>query len=95
MTKARLCAAGLALAAASSPVLAQGTPSPSCTASATVEQDACQKATDIFGFMAPQLGLAIAGGNAALGQGSTLGGLGHFAVGLRLNAVQGSIPDVE
>lgn len=58
-------------------------------------QDACQKAIDLFKYMAPQLGTAITGGNATLGQGGSLGGLGHFSVGLRVNAVQGSLPQVQ
>src|SRR5205085_2874134 len=55
-------------------------------------RDACQKAIDLFKYMAPQLGTAIAGGNPTLGQGGNLGGLGHFSAGIRLNAVQGNIP---
>lgn len=58
-------------------------------------QDACQKAIDLFKYMAPQLGTSITGGNATLGQGSSLGGLGHFSVGLRVNAVQGSLPQIQ
>lgn len=58
-------------------------------------QDACQKAIDLFQYLAPQLGISITGGNATLGQGGTLGGLGHFSVGLRVNAVQGSLPQVD
>jgi hypothetical protein len=58
-------------------------------------QDACQKAIDLFQYLVPQLGTAIAGGNATLGQGGTLGGLGHFLVDIRINAVQGSIPQVD
>lgn len=57
-------------------------------------QDACQKAIDLFQYLAPQLGVSITGGNATLGQGGTLGGLGHFSVGLRVNAVQGSLPQI-
>ncbi len=57
-------------------------------------QDACQKAVDLFNYMAPQLGVSVTGGNAILGQGGTLGGLGHFSVGLRGNIVQGSLPQV-
>jgi len=57
-------------------------------------QDACQKAIDLFQYLVPQLGISITGGNATLGQGSTLGGLGHFSVGIRVNAVQGSLPQV-
>jgi hypothetical protein len=58
-------------------------------------QDACQKAIDLFQYMAPQLGTLIAGGNPTLGQGSTLGGLGHFSAGLRVNVLQGSLPQVQ
>src|SRR5918999_2747562 len=57
-------------------------------------QDACQKAIDLFQYLAPQLGVSITGGNATLGQGGTLGGLGHFSIGLRINAVQGSLPQI-
>jgi hypothetical protein len=56
--------------------------------------DACLQAVDVYQFMAPQLGLALTGGNATLGQGGTLGGLGHFAVGIRANAFLGDRPDV-
>jgi hypothetical protein len=58
-------------------------------------QDACQKAIDLFQYMAPQLGTMIAGGNPTLGQGSTLGGLGHFSAGIRVNVLQGSLPQVQ
>ena len=68
----------------------------------TITQDACQKAVDLFQYMAPQLGTVIAGGNATLGQGGTLGGFATFpfphpklSVGFRVNALQGSLPDVE
>jgi hypothetical protein len=59
-----------------------------------IAQDACQQAYDVYQFIAPQLGLAIVGGNATLGQASTLGGLGHFSVGVRGNAFKGDLPDV-
>lgn len=88
--KARLFAAGLLVAAGANVASAQ---SSQCSAGAT--EDACQKSVDLFNFMAPQLGTAIAGGNAQLGQGGTLGGLGHFAIGLRANAIQGSVPDAQ
>lgn len=58
-------------------------------------QDACQKAIDLFKYLAPQLGTSITGGNATLGQGGSLGGLGHFSLGLRVNAVQGSLPQIQ
>ncbi|HJQ54186.1 MAG TPA: hypothetical protein VJ825_10110 [Gemmatimonadaceae bacterium] len=58
-------------------------------------QDACQKAIDLFQYLAPQLGTMIAGGNPTLGQGGNLGGLGHFSAGIRLNVLQGSLPQVQ
>lgn len=58
-------------------------------------QDGCQKAIDLFAFMAPQLGTSLAGGNATLGQASTLGGLGHFSLGLRANVLKGALPKVD
>src|SRR6185437_4637585 len=58
-------------------------------------QDACQKAIDLFKYMAPQLGTMIAGGNPTLGQGGNLGGLGHFSAGLRVNVLRGSLPQIQ
>ncbi len=58
-------------------------------------QDACQKAIDLFQYLAPQLSTSVAGGNATLGQAGSLGGLGHFSVGFRINALQGSLPQVQ
>ena len=57
-------------------------------------QDACQKAVDIFAFMTPQLGAGLVGGNATLGVAGTLGGPGHFSIGIRGNAMQGRVPQV-
>jgi len=62
--------------------------------SATIAQDACQQAFDVYQFMAPQLGLALTGGNATAGQGGVLGGLGHGSKGIRVNGFHGKIPDV-
>src|SRR5207237_9283981 len=58
-------------------------------------QDACQKAIDLFQYLAPQLGTAIASGNPTLAQGGNLGGLGPFSAGLRVNVLQGSLPQVQ
>ena len=68
---------------------------PAGTTAERVSQDACQKAIDLFQYLAPQLGTSIAGGNPTLGQGGTLGGLGHFSAGLRVNVVQGDLPQVD
>ena len=51
-------------------------------------------AVDIFQLMTPQLGLALAGGNATLGRGGALGGFPHFSVGLRAYVFKGDLPDV-
>ncbi len=57
--------------------------------------DGCQKAVDLYQYLNTQLGTLVAGGNATLGQGGTLGGLGHFSVGARVNLLKASIPDVQ
>ncbi len=96
MKKHVLIAAGLAFAGAGS-LQAQGLSAPVCPNSTTSQQyaqDACQQAYDLYQFLAPQLGLAVAGGNATLGSASTQGGLGHFSVGIRGNFFPGYIPDV-
>lgn len=77
---------------------AQGLSSPKCAGGgggsiALVAQDACQQAYDVYQLLAPQLGLALTGGNATAGQGGVLGGLGHFSVGARVNAFGGLIPN--
>lgn len=60
-----------------------------------IAQDACQKAIDLFHYMAPQLGAVLAGGNATQGLTGTLGGFGHFSVGIRGNIIQGAIPQLD
>ena len=57
--------------------------------------DACQKAIDLFKYMAPQLGVSLTGGNALLGTGSTVGGLGHAKFEVRVNGLWGSVPNVQ
>ncbi|HUQ19321.1 MAG TPA: hypothetical protein VM099_06875 [Gemmatimonadaceae bacterium] len=60
-----------------------------------VAQDACQKAIDLFNYMAPQLGAIVAGGSATQGYAGTLGGIFHFSAGIRGNGLKGSLPDVD
>jgi hypothetical protein len=58
-------------------------------------RDVCLRSKDVFSLLAPQLGAAITGGNAVLGQGGTLGGIGKFTVEARVTAVlNGDVPDV-
>src|SRR5688572_27592421 len=98
---ARILVASLVLACTVAPVLAaQGGVDSRCTDRVLVGednqgQDACQKALDLLNYMTPQLGTLIAGGNATIGQGGTLGGLGRFALSLRANAMRASLPDID
>jgi hypothetical protein len=67
---------------------------PRCSAGAVplATQDACQKAIDLFRFMAPQLGIAVIGGNPVLGSSGSLGGFGRVSLGVRANSVSGRLP---
>ena len=74
---------------------AQAATSPVCTVTPSAigsGRDICQKATDLFTFVVPQVGVAVAGGNAMPGEGGTLGGWGKRAASLRLVAVDGRLP---
>jgi hypothetical protein len=96
MKRHLLVVAGLSVFALASAGAQGGTRvCPTTTQSQQVAEDACQQAYDMYQFLAPQLGLILAGGNATLGQGSTLGGFGHFSIGVRVNAVQGAYPQVD
>ena len=98
---ARILVASFALACSMAPALmAQSAVDSRCTDPALVGssnegQDACQKTVDLLNYMTPQLGMLIAGGNATIGQGGTLGGLGHFTLSLRANAMRASLPDID
>lgn len=63
-----------------------------CAQAAIAFQDACQKTTDVFNYLTPQLAGAVAGGNATPGVVGTVGGLGHFWVGLRGTLLGGTVP---
>ena len=91
----RLVVSATLLVTAASAMHAQGKSAPDqqCATAVIELRDACQKSVDLFNYMAPQVGTAMAGGNATLGQASTLGGLGHFSLGVRVTAVDGAIPD--
>jgi hypothetical protein len=60
-----------------------------------ITSDACQKAVDLFKYMTPQLGVSLTGGNALLGTGGTVGGLGHARFEVRVNGLWGSVPNVQ
>jgi len=84
-----------ASALACTPVLLHAQASVNSQCVAGVTQDACQKGVDVFQYLAPQLGAVIAGGNATLGVGGTLGGLGRIYISGRANLVNSSIPRVD
>jgi hypothetical protein len=91
------CVVAAVLMVAGSGLQAQDLPSPVCPGQSLQErvaQDACQQAYDVYQLLAPQLGLALTGGNATAGQGGVLGGIGHFSVGVRGNVFSGLLPDV-
>ncbi len=54
--------------------------------------DVCRKAEDLFRFLVPQVGVAVAGGNPVPGEGGTMGGWGRRAFSLRLVGVDGYVP---
>jgi hypothetical protein len=85
--KFRVIVAGLLATAISAPMQAQSSACPSGTT-----QDACVKAVDLLNFMTPQLSTALVGGNPTLGQGGTLGGLGHFSIDIRASGFSADLP---
>lgn len=89
--------AGLLVAAGAAPLRAQGADAldPQCAGGALLMQDACQQATDLFRFLAPQLGGVVAGGNALLGDATTLGGRGRWAMEMRINTMLGGLPAID
>ena len=52
----------------------------------------CARAEDAVRTFHPLAGLIVSGGNPVLGSGGTLGGLGHFFVSARVNAVKVALP---
>ena len=90
--------AALTLLVSGAPALHAQSPSPQCNQIFT--GDACQKATDIFKYLAPQLGTLIAGGAPALGQNNVLTFVGggrvipQFSIGARVNLMSASVPDL-
>ena len=98
--KGRILAVAGLLAATATSVQAQASSCPAggdantiSGARANVVRDACIMGSDVFQLLGPQLGLALAGGNATLGQGGTLGGFPHFVVSARGNLLVGDLPD--
>jgi hypothetical protein len=60
----------------------------------SVTANARMQARDLFQYLAPQIAQSLVGGNVTLGQTSTVGGLGHFSLGVKGTVLAGSVPDV-
>lgn len=95
-TRARVNAViATVMLSASVPAAARAQTAANCTVAPTTfgnGRDICQKASDLFSFVVPQVGVAVAGGNVLLGEGGTLGGWGKRAISLRIVAVDGRLP---
>ncbi len=83
----------LLLAGTASPLFAQNS---ECAAFSTTQnaRQSCDAAVDLTRAYHPVAGLLISGGNAVLGAGSSMGGLGKFAITLRANAAHVVIPEL-
>ena len=81
---AALCAGALVAA----PLAAQ---SSQCTSQPVAIRDACQKGTDIFTMLMPQIQGALGGGGPVLGSSR---GVRALSIGVRVNAVDGVAPDL-
>ncbi len=88
MTARSLAVAALCAGAITMPLSAQ---SAQCLTQAVALRDACQKGTDIFAMLAPQVQGALAGGGPVLGSSRAVRGI---SIGLRVNAVDGRLPDL-
>ncbi len=82
-------ASGLSIISASASAQTGCTVTPSSIGPAA---DVCQKANDLFRFLVPQVGVAVAAGNPVPGEGGTMGGWGKRAFSLRLVGVDGQLP---
>lgn len=67
---------------------------PVCTGSNAMVDPAplCQKARDLFVFVAPQVGVAVSGGNPIPGDAGALGRFGRRAFSVRVIGVEGYLP---
>jgi hypothetical protein len=86
----RFAFTALLLSSSALPLAAQSVTA-ECAAVSVLLRDACQKGTDIFSMLAPQVQGAIAGGGPVLGSARTVYGM---SIGVRVNAVDGRVPDL-
>ena len=93
----RAAAVSLLLVLTGANLLQAQTPYPQCSAFAgqpAQDINLCNAAVDGARVFHPVAGLLVSGGNPVLGSVGTLGGFGHFAATLRVNAAQLKTPDL-
>jgi hypothetical protein len=89
----RSAAAVVALAAFAAPAAAQNT---ECAGYGTSNaRNVCNAAIDGTRYFHPVAGILVSGGNPVIGSAAALGGLGHFSLSLRANAVSVVLPDLD
>jgi len=80
----------LAMIVGAAPLAAQ---EPQCASTNNFVQASCQAAVDGVRAFYPLAGMVVTGGNPVIGTARSLGGLGHFALTARVNAIKAALPD--
>jgi len=80
----------LAMIVGAAPLAAQ---EPQCNSPPSPFAAACNAGVDAVRAFYPLAGMIVDGGNPVLGTAGSLGGLGHFAVTTRVNAIKAALPD--
>src|SRR2546426_7735494 len=80
----------LAMIVGAAPLAAQ---EPQCASTNNFVQASCQAAVDGIRAFYPLAGMVVTGGNPVIGTARSLGGLGHFALTARVNAIKAALPD--
>ncbi len=86
---------GIVSMVSGAPAFAQSSANSSCTTSPAAVRnaaDVCQKARDLFAFLVPQVGQAVAAGNPIPGDAGSLGGFGKRAISVRIVGVEAQLP---
>src|SRR2546428_6810402 len=66
---------------------------PQCNSPPSPFAAACNTGVDAVRAFYPLAGMIVSGGNPVLGTSGSLGGLGHFALTARVNAIKAALPD--
>ncbi|HXL10356.1 MAG TPA: hypothetical protein VN955_03125 [Gemmatimonadales bacterium] len=80
----------LVMTVGAAPLAAQ---EPQCASTNNFVQASCQAAVDGVRAFYPLAGMVVTGGNPVIGTARSLGGLGHFALTARVNAIKAALPD--